>query len=231
MPIPVSQTPNARKADEATLVARAVRKDERAIRAIIQTHNRRLYRLARSVVRDDSEAEDVLQEAYVRAFTNLAAFRGESGLGTWLSRIVLNEALGRLRRKRPTVELTELERGRPSQADVIPFPLAHQQPDPERTMAQRQIQSMLERAIDELPDAFRTVLVARVIEDMSIEETAALLDLRPETVKTRLHRARSMLKQALEKHIGAALTEAFPFDGRRCERVADIVVARLGLTA
>jgi RNA polymerase sigma-70 factor (ECF subfamily) len=228
---PVPQFPGDTPADEAALIARAVRKDERAVRAIIQKHNRRLYRLARSVVRDDSEAEDVLQEAYVRAFTSLATFRGESGLGTWLARIVLNEALGRLRRKRPTVELAELERARPPQAQVIAFPLAHPQPDPERTMAQRQIHAMLEHAIDELPDAFRTVLVARVIEDMSIEETAALLDLRPETVKTRLHRARGLLKQALEKHIGSALTEAFPFDGRRCERVADAVVARLDATA
>jgi RNA polymerase sigma-70 factor (ECF subfamily) len=230
MPVPVPQSPAARPADEATLVARAVQKDEGAVRAIIQRHNRRLYRLARSVVRDDSEAEDVLQDAYVRAFTHLATFRGDASLGTWLSRIVLNEALGRLRRKRPTVELSEIDRARLPQADVIPFPLAHQQPDPERTMAQRQIHAMLEQAIDDLPDAFRTVLVARVIEDMSIEETAALLELRPETVKTRLHRARTLLKQAMEKHLGAALTDAFPFDGRRCERVADAVVARLNLT-
>jgi RNA polymerase sigma-70 factor (ECF subfamily) len=225
--MPVSQSAHRQSADEASLIARAVQKDEHAVRAIIQKHNRRLYRLARSVVRDDSEAEDVLQDAYVRAFNALPEFRGESGLGTWLARIVLNEALGRLRRKRPTVELTDMDR---AHAHVIPFPLAHQQPDPERAMAQRQIHAMLERAIDELPDAFRTVLVARVIEDMSIEETAALLDVKPETVKTRLHRARAMLKAALDKHIGAAVMDAFPFDGRRCERVADTVVAQMNLT-
>jgi RNA polymerase sigma-70 factor (ECF subfamily) len=98
-------------------------------------------------------------------------------------------------------------------------------------MAQRQIHSLLERAIDDLPDAFRTVLVARVIEDMSVEETAALFGLQPETVKTRLHRARKLVRQALEQQIGSALTEAFPFEGRRCERMADAVVARLDLAS
>jgi len=227
MSVPTPQVQNAAIADEAELIGRAVQKDERAVRALIQRYNRRLYRLARSVVRDDGEAEDVVQEAYVRAFTNLASFRGEAGLGTWLSRIVLNEALGRLRRRRPVVDWGVVERA----AEIIPFPNANVPIDPERTMAQRQIQSMLERAIDDLPDAFRTVLVARVIEDMTIEETAALLDLRPETVKTRLHRARALLREALDKQIGSVLTEAFPFDGRRCERVADAVIARLNLSA
>jgi RNA polymerase sigma-70 factor (ECF subfamily) len=227
MPLPRLQ--NGHTADEAALIARALQKDERAVRAIIRQHNRRLYRLARSVVRDDGEAEDVVQASYVRAFTTLATFRGEAGLGTWLSRIVLNEALGRLRRKRPTVELSALDRPEMPQGQVIPFPLMHQQPDPERTMAQRQIQALLERAIDGLPEAFRTVLVARLIEEMSIEETAELLSVRPETVKTRLHRARKLLKEALEEHIGPALTDAFPFDGERCERIADAVVARLDL--
>jgi RNA polymerase sigma-70 factor (ECF subfamily) len=227
--MPLPQLQDDHRTDEAALVARAVQKDERAVRAIIRQHNRRLYRLARSVVRDDGEAEDVVQAAYVRAFTNLAAFRGDAGLGTWLSRIVLNEALGRLRRRRPTVELTALDRPEASQGQVIAFPLMHQQPDPERTMAQRQIQALLERAIDGLPDVFRTVLVARLIEDMSIEETADLLGVRPETVKTRLHRARKLLKESLEEHIGPVLTDAFPFDGERCERIADAVVARLDL--
>jgi RNA polymerase sigma-70 factor (ECF subfamily) len=215
-------------AGEAELIARALRRDETAVRAIVQRNNRRLYRLARSIVRNDAEAEDVLQEAYLRAFANLAAFRGESGLGTWLGRIVINEALGRLRRERP-VELTDkIETVQAPHGEVIPFP--GEQIDPERTMAQRQIHSLLERAIDELPEAFRTVLVARVIEDMTVEETAELFGLQPETVKTRLHRARKLVRSALEQQIGSALTETFPFAGRRCARMADAVVARLGLT-
>jgi RNA polymerase sigma-70 factor (ECF subfamily) len=117
-----------------------------------------------------------------------------------------------------------------SRCEVIPFPLASTQTDPERTMAQRQIQILLERAIDGLPADFRTVLVARVIEGMSVEETADLFGLRPETVKTRLHRARRLLRDALEKQVGPVLTDAFPFAGRRCERITNEVLERLGLT-
>src|SRR5262245_9974546 len=213
---------------DAELAQRACQRDGGAFRAIIQRHNRRLYRIARSVMRNDSEAEDVVQEAYVRAFANLAKFRGDSSLATWLSRIVLNEALGRLRGRRPSVDPAEIENRPSSHGQIIPFPNASPQLDPERSMAQREIQRLLERAIDELPDAFRTVLVARVIEEMSVEETAELLGLRPETVKTRLHRARTLLKEALEARVGAVLTGAFPFDGRRCERMTSVVLQRLG---
>jgi RNA polymerase sigma-70 factor, ECF subfamily len=211
------------------LVALALRRDGHAFRLIMQRHNRRLYRVARAVMRNDSEAEDVAQEAYVRAFASLTEFRGDSSLARWLSRIVLNEALGRLRRHRPTADLAALENRSPSQAEIIPFPHASPQLDPERTMAQRQIQLLLERAIDDLPDDFRIVLVARVIEEMSIEETAALFGLRTETVKTRLHRARKLLRDALEKQVGPVLTDAFPFDGARCARMSNKVLERLAL--
>jgi len=214
---------------DAQLVQLARQRDSGAFRTIMQRHNRRLYRLARAVVRNDSEAEDVVQEAYVRAFTSLDRFRGDSSLATWLSRIVLNEALGRLRRRPPTVDLSAVENRRPSQGQVIPFPLAAPQLDPERTMAQREIQRLLEQAIDDLPEAFRTVLVARVIEEMSVKDTADLFGLREETVKTRLHRARGLLKKALEKHVDSVLTDAFPFDGRRCERMAGAVLQRFDL--
>jgi len=215
--------------DDMELVQIARQRDGAAFRIIMQRSNRRLYRIARAVVHDDSEAEDVVQEAYVRAFASLADFRGESSLSTWLSRIVLNEALGRLRRRRPMIDVTSIENRQPSQHAVIPFPLASTQPDPERTMAQRQIQVLLERAIDDLPDVFRTVLVARVVEGMSVEETADLFGMRPETVKTRLHRARRLLRDALEKQAGPILTDAFPFDGRRCEQTTNTVLERLGL--
>ena len=214
---------------DVQLVQLARQRDSGAFRTVMQRHNRRLYRLARAVVRNDSEAEDVVQEAYVRAFTSLDRFRGDASLATWLSRIVLNEALGRLRRRHPTVDLATVDDRQPSQGQVIPFPLAASQLDPERTMAQREIQRLLEQAIDDLPEAFRTVLVARVIEEMSVKETADLFGLREETVKTRLHRARGLLKKALEKHVDSVLTDAFPFDGRRCERMASVVLQRLGL--
>jgi RNA polymerase sigma-70 factor (ECF subfamily) len=216
---------------ETELIARAAARDSAAIRALVQTHNRRLYRLARSILRDDSEAEDVVQEAYVRAFTHLGSFRGASSLGTWLGRIVINEGLTRLRRRRPTIAWSEVEQRRSPSGQVIPFPALHDNNDPERAMARREIKTLLEAAIDALPDPFRVVLVARVVEELSIEETAALLDLKPETVKTRLHRARKLLRQAMERQIGPVLTEAFPFDGARCDRMADAVVRRLGLPA
>jgi RNA polymerase sigma-70 factor, ECF subfamily len=214
---------------ESELIRRAVRRDEAAIRAIIQQHNRRLYRVARSIVRDDADAEDVLQEAYLHAFSALAGFRGEAALSTWLSRIVVNEALQQLRRPRhiATPSIDERTDG----AQVIPFPASGQQnDDPERAMAQRELCQLVEQAIDELPQEFRTVLVARVIEGMTVEETADAMDLRPETVKTRLHRARRLLKAALSEHMGPLFSDVFPFDGKRCERIADAVVARLNLS-
>jgi RNA polymerase sigma-70 factor, ECF subfamily len=214
-------------AAEEELLIRARRREEAAVRAIIRANNRRLFRLARSIVKDDGEAEDVVQEGYVRAFTRLGQFRGESSLSTWLTRIVVNEALGRLRRRRKTVDWESVETKRGGEAQIIPFPSF--QPDPERTMAQHQIHQILERAIDALPEPFRVVLVARLVEEVSIEETADLLDLRPETVKTRLHRARQLLRDDLERQVGPMLTDVFPFDGARCERMADVVTARLAL--
>jgi RNA polymerase sigma-70 factor (ECF subfamily) len=135
--------------------------------------------------------------------------------------------MGRLRRRRPTVDVDTIESPHSSAGEVIRFPLASIEPDPERAIAQRQIGALLERAIDHLPEPFRTVLVARAVEGMSIEETAELFDLKPETVKTRLHRARNLLRETLEKQIGPVLTDAFPFDGRRCERMTEAVMARI----
>ena len=223
----VGRKPNLDALGDTELVALACQKIDGAFRAIMQRHNRRLYRIARAVMRNDSEAEDIVQEAYVRAFTNLAEFRGDSSLATWLSRIVLNEALGRIRQRRPEADMTRPESRSPSKAEIIPFPHSSPQLDPERTMAQRQIQFLLEQAIDKLPDDFRIVLVARVIEEMSIEETAALFGLRAETVKTRLHRARKLLRDALEKQVGPVLTDVFPFDGARCSRMSDAVLKRI----
>ncbi|MEA2942009.1 MAG: polymerase sigma-70 factor, subfamily [Bradyrhizobium sp.] len=214
---------------DAELVRRARGRDEAAIRAIMQANNRRLYRIARGILRNDGEAEDVVQETYVRAFTHLESFRGDSSLATWLSRIAMNEALGRLRRARPSVELNSLPPGA-LEAQIIQFPLFASE-DPEKTMAQREIQHVVEHAIDELPEAFRIVFITRVIEGMNVEETAELLDLKPETVKTRLHRARTMLRDNVEKKIGPVVMDAFPFAGKRCERLTEAVLKRLKVSA
>ena len=205
---------------ESELIAEAIHKDEGAVREIIRRYNQRLYRLARGVLRDDNEAEDALQDAYLRAFSQLASFRGEAAFGTWLGRIVLNEALMRQRRRRTGAALIE-------SPQVIPFPHASQSIDPERSLAQHEIHKLLERAIDHLPDDFRAVLIARAVEGLSTKETAALLDLNAKTVKTRLHRARSLVKQALNEEIGSLLCETFPFAGLRCAGLADRVIAHL----
>src|SRR5947207_15798965 len=216
-------------AADAELIQRARSRDEAAVRSIMQANNRRLYRIARGILRNDSEAEDVVQETYVRAFTHLESFRGDSTLATWLSRIAMNEALGRLRRQRPSVEMDPLPPGA-LDAQIIQFPLAASA-DPEKSMAQREIQAVVEHAIDELPEAFRLVFITRVIEGMNVEETAEILSLKPETVKSRLHRARTMLRDNVEKKIGPVVMDAFPFAGKRCERLTDTVLKHLGFAS
>lgn len=215
--------------DEFDLVKRAIARDGEAFRVIMKKYNQRLYRVARGIVRNDSEAEDIVQEAYVRAFTHLESFRGDSSLATWLSRITINEALGRLRAQRPTVDLVTFESQRTA-AEIIQFPLTSKSDDPEKTMAQRQILQLVEQATDNLPEVYRIVFITRVIEGMSVEDTAEVLNLRPETVKTRLHRARKLVREQLDKQIGPVLMDAFPFAGRRCERLTEGVLQRLGIS-
>ncbi len=217
----------ARDDSETELVARAVRRDEAAIRTIIKQYNRRLYRLARAVVASNADAEDVLQEAYLRAFANLDRFRGESSLATWLSRITLNEAFARIRSQRRQ-KRTAPPTAAGDMGEIIPFPVSLSGEDPERTMAQRELLRLVEQAADDLPELFRVVFVARIIEGLSVEETAAVLGLPPATVKTRLHRARRLVRDRLEAKIGPVMVDAFPFAGRRCDRLTEAVLARLG---
>lgn len=224
----IRHDPSHDDSGDMELVRRALARDGDAFRTIMTSNNQRLYRIARGVVRNDGDAEDIVQEAYVLAFTHLHNFRGESTLATWLSRIVINEALGRRRRNRRLLGLTGQDEGKP-QASIIPFPTNASQDDPERTMAQRQILRLVEDATDNLPTPYRTVFVARVIEGLSIEETAQLLGVKPDTVKTRLHRARRLVRQQLDAQIGPVLLDAFPFAGRRCERLTAAVMKRLGI--
>jgi RNA polymerase sigma-70 factor (ECF subfamily) len=191
-------TPLPASISDGELVRRALAGDEPAIRAILQANNRRLFRIARGILRNDSEAEDVVQETYVRALTHLGGFRGDSSLSTWLSRIAMNEAMGRLRSQHSSLQRDSLlkEQG---EAEIIQFPAASASSDPEKSMAQREIQRFVEHAIDELPEPFRLVFITRVMEEMNVEETAQLLGLKPETVKTRLHRARHAARKRREK--------------------------------
>ena len=212
--------------DEAQLIERARQNDGAAIRLIIKQQNRRLYRIARSIVRDDSEAEDALQEAYVRAFSNLDSFRGEARLGTWLARIVINEALGRLRRRGATV--IPLEAGMDDSETSLEDSIAgddEQQPD--RIAMRGEIRRLMEARIDTLPEAFRTVFMLRAVEEFSVEEVASALGLPEATVRTRFFRARGLLREGLSRDVDLALGDAFAFDGARCDRVVAGVLAHL----
>ena len=205
---------------DADLAERCLAREEDAVRELTRRYNQRLYRLARAILKSDAEAEDVVQDTYVRALTGLAKFRGDSTLGTWLTRIAINEALGRVRRARPVVDIED-------DSPEAPENVAANTPDPETMMATLESRVMLEGAIDGLPEAFRAVFIARIVEGLSVEETAELFSLRPETVKTRVHRARARLRANLEARLGPAVREAFAFDGIRCDRLTATVIARL----
>jgi RNA polymerase sigma-70 factor (ECF subfamily) len=214
---------------DSELLRRAQQGDATAFATLIRLHDRYLYRVARSVLPNDQEAEDVVQETFLRAFTRLSDFRGLATLRTWLTRIALNEAIRLRRQHRSTVEIVSLRgarAGNPMQADG--YLMAG--PDPERTAARNQIRRVLERAIDGLPAAFRVVLVLRDVEEMSISQTAKLLGIREETVKTRLHRARRMLGETLGEQIASALKDVFPFERPRCDRLVQRLLNQLGFS-
>lgn len=217
----MAQTAGQRGAD-AELLALMRRGEPAAFAALMRQNNRRLYRLARSIVRDESEAEDVVQETYVRALAHLDEFRGEASLTTWLARIAANEALGRLRRRRPTVDLAQAE-------NVVALPGIGATINPENAAARREVRRVIERAVDELPPNFRTVFMLRAVEQMSIDETASLLGIPAETVKTRFHRANRQLRQALSDEFASILDDTFPFAGARCDALMGRVLARLGI--
>lgn len=212
--------------EDTALVALAQSGHRGAFRHIMQRCNQRLFRVARGVVNDDAEAEDVVQEAYTHAYEKLHTFRGEAALLTWMTRIVLNEAYGRLRQRRNTVDIDQIEASQASDR-IVQFPSKFGNEDPAASAARAQIRKLVEHAIEELPEPFRIVFVMREIEECTVEETAYGLDLRPETVKTRLYRARRLLRAALHDNLATTLGDAFPFLGPRCERMTTTVLKRL----
>ena len=211
---------------EAELLALMRRGDSGAFATLMRDNNRRLYRLARGILRDDGEAEEAVQDSYLHAFTHLESFKGEAKLGTWLARIVMNEALQRLRRRRPTVDLAALDEGgtRSIEAGLAAI-------DPEIVAARGEVRTLIERAVDRLPANFRTVFMLRAVEQMSIEETAQFLGIPSETVKTRFHRANRLLREMLRDDLAGILDDAFPFQAARCNRLMTRVLARLGHAA
>lgn len=219
--------PDLRNRTDSDLVSLSIAGVPDAFGEIVTRYNQRLYRVARAILRDGAEAEDALQEAYLRAFAALDSFRGDASLGTWLTRIVVNEALTRLKRRRPSEDVEALDRAGKLGSDVIMLPGAAIAMNPEQSAALGEIRRLLERAIDKLPEPFRLIFVLRDIEGMSVEETAAQCGIPAATVKTRLHRARKLLRKDLDGTLSLALQDAFPFGGARCEQMRAAVLARL----
>lgn len=191
---------------------------------LMRRHNQRLYRVARSILGDDSEAEDVVQEALVRAYTHLNQFAGEAKFSTWLTKIAVYEALARLR---PRGRFLEIDSTPESEKDSMNLFISKTR-DPEEQLLARELNTVLEAAVDALPEAYRSVFMLRDVEEMSTAETAECLDISEESVKTRLHRARALLREELYARIGIATAGAFQFAGPRCDRVVSAVFDRIG---
>ena len=210
------------------LVERVRAGDVAAFELIMRRHNRRLFRLARSILRNSAEAEDVVQETYVRAYARLGEFVGPNGFPAWLGRIAVNEALGRVRGWGRVVSLDDYVSGPDGDAEVrLIETMRTPYPDPERLAGNGELRHLLEGAIDALPDDFRTVFVLRAVEGLSVAETAEMLSIPPETVKTRFHRARHRLQDTLGARFDALMPATFEFGGERCDRIVAAVLARL----
>jgi RNA polymerase sigma-70 factor, ECF subfamily len=217
--------------DDAALASLAAQGDQDAFARIMRRYNQRLYRLAVSVMGDASEAEDVLQESYVRAFYAFATYTGAGSLGAWLARIVRNEAIDRVRSRDSRRSHIAIEADLGDQGEQ---PVAKETNvmidamiNPEALAANAELRRLLERAIQRLPEQFRTAFVLREVEGLSVEETAEYLGIPPATVKTRDHRARNLLRSYLRENIDATIPQTFPFLGARCDRIVEQVLARL----
>lgn len=223
-PVPADEQP-ADAADN-TLAARAAHGDEAAFETIMRRHNRLLFHTARSILKNDEEAQDVLQDAYLRAWRALGGFRADARLSTWLARIVINEALGRLRRRE--VPVIPLDAAMASlEPDMQRWLSDDVDRQPDRLAMREQIRRLMEARIDGLPEAFRSVFVLRGVEELSVGEVAQALDIPEATVRTRFFRARSLLREGLSRDVDMAIADAFSFDGERCDRIVARVLQRL----
>ena len=203
-----------------------LRGDSRYFEVLMRRHNQRLFRAARAILKSEDEAEDVMQEAYARAYAHLASFAGQSRFSTWLTRIAVHEALARLRRRRHEARGTDAD-GDVDSLAAAPSPDA----DPEVRAHGGQLRGMLERAVDALPEGFREVFVLRAVEELSVAETAECLDIPEEMVKTRLFRARARLQQQLASELDGGVAEVFAFHLLRCDRVVAGAFARIQAAA
>ena len=216
--------------DDVELAHRIGQRDERAFELLMRRHNRMLYRIARSILRDDTEAEDAVQDAYLAAFRNIGAFRGGSRLSTWLARVVINESYGRLRKRKRAGTVLPFDA-----VSVAPLGDGHAEEGamtesraegPDAAASRGEVRRMLERNIDALPDQFRTAFILREVEEMSVDEAAACLAVPAATVRSRAFRARALLREAMAREVDVATVQAFGFAGERCDRIVAGVLAR-----
>jgi RNA polymerase sigma-70 factor, ECF subfamily len=223
----VNIQPNNLPADasDSELARRVARGETAAFETLMRRHNRTLFRTARAILHDDAEAEDALQEAYLQAYRAIGHYRGEAKLSTWLARIVANEALERLRKRARRAEILPLQSSAgPEELDIPDTDMPN---TPERYAERAQLRRLLEAQIDSLPADYRTVFVLRAVEEMTVEETAAVLGIAPATVRSRLFRARSLLRESLASKIDLACEDAFAFAGERCDRIVANVLKRI----
>ncbi|HEV2270694.1 MAG TPA: RNA polymerase sigma factor [Steroidobacteraceae bacterium] len=211
--------------DDASVVRRVLAGESMAFALLMRRFNGRLYRLARAIVGNDAEAEDALQEAYLNAYRSLRQFRGDSSLATWLSRLVVNECLGRMRRSARRQNVIPMTPA-PAEGEIEAVP-SDEAGSPDAAADRAQMRAILERRIDALPESFRAVFVLRSVEELSVEETADCLGIPAETVRSRHFRAKSLLREALAREVDMAERNVWEFAGARCDRIVARVLSRL----
>jgi RNA polymerase sigma-70 factor (ECF subfamily) len=216
----------AKDAPDAELAHRIGGGETAAFEILMRRYNRTLFRTARAILRDDAEAEDALQEAYLQAYHSIGGWRGEAKLSTWLARIVANEALMRLRKQARRAEIVPLQSSATLEG-LNEIPDTDMKKTPDREAERLEMRRLLETQIDALPDDYRAVFMLRAVEELSVEETSTVLGIPEATVRSRLFRARSLLREGLASRIDLACEEAFAFAGERCDRIVANVMKRL----
>ena len=219
----IATIPTAAELADETIVDRIRGGDTALYEILVRRHNQRLYRTIRAILRDDRDVEDVMQQAYIDAYMHLDQFRGSARFATWLTRIAVNRAIRNGQGERR--KLSVVARG--ADADVAIAHTAAPGIDPEHSMYGHELKTVLESIVDDLPDPFRVVFVMREVEGLSTAETAAALDINEDTVKTRLHRAKRLLRDHLDRRLGPAASEIYPFHLSRCDRVVAGVMAAI----
>jgi RNA polymerase sigma-70 factor (ECF subfamily) len=218
------ESPPSTTLPDAEIVRRVQAGDRALFEILMRRHNQRIYRVARAIVRDEAEVEEVMQQAYINAFAHLHQFEARAQFSTWLTRITVNEACARRQRRRRLASMTDrLDESETDAMDTI----TASQPTPEHQAYARELRELLERAVDELPEHYRVVFMLRDVEGMSTSETGEGLGLGEEAVKTRLHRARALIRRAVSARLGAAAAGAYHFEAPRCDRIVAAVMARI----